>query len=253
MNKCLLPDRLEVFCINAAEAQLLHEDLFRNGSYFKHGITIEDDAVVFDVGANIGLFALAVHRRAKRVRVFCFEPLPPLFAVLEANVHLHAVDAQLFPFGFSAAAGQASFTFYPHNTALSGQYADPAEEEQLARRILTNKRPGIEPFLDRLMAGKFQAQSFPCELRRMSDVIAEQGVTRIDLLKIDTEKAEADIIAGMNDVDWSIVRQVVMEVHDLGGRLQAIRDLLHRHGFRTVVDRTPGFEGTDIYDLFAMR
>lgn len=253
MKKCSLPDGLKIFCVNPAEAKLLHEDIFQNGSYFKHGITVEDGAVVFDVGANIGLFALAVHRRARGVRVCCFEPMPPLFEILAENVKLHGIEAALFPFALSSAPGHADFAYYPQNTALSGQYADAAVEEELARRILRNKRPDIEPFLDRLMEGRFATHSYSCEMRRLSDVISEQGIRRIDLLKIDTEKAEADVVSGLTDADWGKVRQVVMEVHDLNGRLDWMREILHRQGFTTCVDQTQGFEGTGVFDLFAFR
>jgi predicted RNA methylase len=41
---------------------------------------------VFDVGANIGLFALeALKRSGGTARVLCFEPLPSTFDVLEKN------------------------------------------------------------------------------------------------------------------------------------------------------------------------
>lgn len=38
-------------------------------SYLQHGLVVEDDAVVIDAGANIGVFSLHCLREAKGVQV----------------------------------------------------------------------------------------------------------------------------------------------------------------------------------------
>ena len=53
-----------------------------------------------------------------------------------------------------------------------------------------------------------------CRLRRLSDVMKEQGVERIDLLKIDVERAEEEVLGGIEDEDWEKIDQIVMEAHD---------------------------------------
>jgi len=45
-------------------------------------------------------------------------------------------------------------------------------------------------------------------------VLREHGVEQIDLLKIDAEKAELDIINGIDDHDWPKIKQIVLEIHD---------------------------------------
>ena len=55
--------------------------------YFDVGASLSRGAIVLDVGANIGAFAIAAARRCEgEVRLFCFEPVPPLFRALERNL-----------------------------------------------------------------------------------------------------------------------------------------------------------------------
>ena len=253
MNRFPLAKDFEVFCLSKAEAALLYEDVFVENGYFRHGIHLGASPVVFDVGANIGLFSLYVHRHCRNSKLFCFEPLPPIFGVLEANIALHGVDARLFACGLSAVRGVATFTFYPHNSALSGQYADRSEDEGLARNILKHRDPEIERDLDILLEGKFASERFMRPLATLSEIMEQHKVDRVDLLKIDVEKAEADVLDGIAPHDWSRIRQVVLEAHDRQGKLSHIVALLQKHGFKTVVEQNPNFRGTCVYDVFATR
>ena len=96
------------------------------------------------------------------------------------------------------------------------------------------------------------------KLRRLSDVIREQGVERIDLLKVDVQRAELDVLRGIDETDWPKIRQVVMEVHDAPGeategRLGEISGLLARRGFAVEVEQDSLLVGTDRHNLFAVR
>ncbi|HBQ09871.1 MAG TPA: FkbM family methyltransferase, partial [Myxococcales bacterium] len=47
------------------------------GEYFDCGATVGAGDTVFDVGANVGAFAIEAARRAESdVSLFCFEPVP---------------------------------------------------------------------------------------------------------------------------------------------------------------------------------
>jgi hypothetical protein len=45
---------------------------------------------------------------------------------------------------------------------------------------------------------------------------------RVDLLKIDVERAELEVLNGIEQSDWSKIKQVVMEVHDTDKRLEKV-------------------------------
>ena len=76
----------------------------------------------------------------------------------------------------------------------------------------------------------------------------------VALLKVNVEKAECDVLAGLDARDWPRVRQITMQVHDLdAGRVAAVRRDLERRGFAVAVDQDPLLAGTEIFDLFAWR
>ncbi|HYG62000.1 MAG TPA: FkbM family methyltransferase, partial [Thermoanaerobaculia bacterium] len=248
-----LPNGLEVACLNRNEADLIYQEIFADETYLAHGITLGDGAYVFDVGANIGLFSLFLSGRFHDLRLFAFEPIPPTFEVLRANVELYGIDAMLFPCGIAERSGEAEFTFYPHWSAMSGAHADQAEEEAVSRVALVNQDHRLEEHSDDLLAARFaEKRVYTCRLRTLSEVIRETGVGRIDLLKVDAEKSEENVLAGLLDRDWERIAQLVVEVHDTGGRLDRVRALLAEHGFAVVVDQDAPLRGTAIYNLYAI-
>lgn len=77
------------------------------------------------------------------------------------------------------------------------------------------------------------------EVCTFSRVKRELGVATIDLLKIDVEGAELDVLRGVGEDDWTSIRQVIAEVHDVDGRLAACCELLEARGFSVVVEPEP--------------
>src|SRR5262249_11759853 len=108
-----LPNNLAVVHLNRNETDFLYEEMFDVQAYFKHGITTRDGDSIFDVGANIGLFSLAAHLRARNVQIYAFEPSPLVFDLLKTNMQLYSVDARLHRAGLSREKKSMPLTFYP--------------------------------------------------------------------------------------------------------------------------------------------
>ena len=206
-------------------------------------------------------------RSAPGARVYAFEPLAPIFDVLRINAELYAPGTRLFPFGLSDSERVERFTFYPRYTMMSGQshYAGPDSEVEVVKRYLENQRASgsaeatvlIEE-AEELLAGRFEGRVLEARLRRLSDVLRETGVERIDLLKVDVQRAELDVLRGIDAADWPRIDQVVMEVHDAPGdesegRVPEILALLDAHGFDAVAEQDELLHGTDRYNLYAVR
>jgi amino acid adenylation domain-containing protein/FkbM family methyltransferase len=247
-----LPNNMEVAHLNKNETDTIYQEIFENQSYLKHGITLRDDSCVFDVGANIGLFTLFVQQRYPQARVYAFEPVPPIFEKLRINALLHGPNVKLFECGLSNEAKSANVTYYPKMSAMSGVYANRSMDEQTVRNYLMNQDGLATEFADELLEGRFNSQSFDCELKKLSDVISEQGIERIDLLKIDVEKSELDVLAGVDEEDWKKIRQIVVEVHDLDGRVARVTELFKRRGYSVAVDREADLAQTDLYNIYAI-
>ena len=195
LRQLSLPDGLTVFSLNADETRFVHREVFADRCYLQHGIELRDGDCVFDVGANIGLSAVFFHRERKSVRIFAFEPSPVACECLKANIELHGVNARVFECGLSRKSGTAEFTFYPGNTVLSGFHADLEADRSTTKAYMVNS--GFSPKkADLFLSFLFKQVTFPCRLRTLSEIIDEERVTRIDLLKIDAERSERERFGG---------------------------------------------------------
>jgi 31-O-methyltransferase len=220
-------------------------------TYLQNGVQVGEGDVVLDVGANVGVAAafFAAHCGAKLVH--SFEPVHPVFEVLREN--LESLPAcRVHNYGLSSAAGQATITYYPGAAAMSGLYADPSRDRELVRTVLLNRGLSDEEAEERL-AGRYEPQVLECELRTLSSFLRDEGMLHVDLLKIDVERAELDVLGGIDETDWPKIEQVVIEVHDDGGRRVSIAESLTSRGFRVAGEQEAAMRGTCVQMLYATR
>jgi phthiocerol/phenolphthiocerol synthesis type-I polyketide synthase E len=260
VRRHLLPNGIEVSYQSKAELLQFYDDIFEKRIYTRGGISLRDGDIVFDVGANVGLFTVFVALSCPGSQVFAFEPAPPIFGILQANVASYGDRIRLFPCGLSNRAGSAELTFYPSTSGMSSFYPDEGEETAALRTLISNQLASGKPGVARLMEHeaewleqRLRHELWTCPLKTLSQIVHEEGVTRIDLLKIDAEKSEMDILAGIAPEDWQKIEQVVMEAHERGDRRQQIEGLLRRHGFAGRWEQDELYRGSDRYNLYAIR
>jgi 31-O-methyltransferase len=252
MRQLTLPDGLSVFSLNADETRFVHREVFGDRSYLQHGIELNDGDCVFDVGANIGLSSVFFHRERKGVRIYAVEPSPAAFECLKANIELHGVNARVFECGLSRESGTAELTFYPANTVCSGFHVNLETDRGTTKTYMVNS--GLSPrAADMFLGILFKKTTFPCRLRTLSEIVDEERVTRIDLLKIDAERSEREILEGIRAEHWSMIRQVAVEVQDEVGGLDEVLRLLVEHGFQVATKQDPLLKGTAVFMVFATR
>lgn len=63
MTQATLNDGTKVFCLRKPEAKMLDHHV---DGYLQNGIKINDGDVVFDVGANVGVFGIRATQKAKK-------------------------------------------------------------------------------------------------------------------------------------------------------------------------------------------
>jgi amino acid adenylation domain-containing protein/non-ribosomal peptide synthase protein (TIGR01720 family)/FkbM family methyltransferase len=255
-----LPNDMVIADLNEHETAFQYAEIFEDETYLRHGIELGEGDCVFDVGANIGMATLFFHSRRANLRIYAIEPVPALVDVLRFNIDLYGIDAVVLPVGLSAASSEAKIVYYPGYSIMSGLYADAREEAETVRTVMRNRELAgdagvgeLLPHLDEFLERRFSGEAVSCRLRRLSDVIREQGVERIDLLKIDVQKSELDLLEGIDPEDWRKIRQIVLEVHDVEGRLAGVKELLSRMGFDLVVEQEASLGGTDRHHVYASR
>ena len=243
------------------------------GRYYKHGIEVRAGATILDVGANVGLFAITAARAAPDLRILCFEPVPLLFEALQRNLAAHAPTAVAHRVALARTGGTASIAFNPFSTVTGSLCPDAvhqasdrdaslmawaiaglADLERVRPSMLTRASraglahpatawPTLAALLPLIAFVELRARLFtrrqPCELRRLSDVLRAYGRPEVELVKVDVEGAEEDALGGIDEDDWPLLRQLVIEVHDVDGRLDRMTAQLQSRGYRTVRDREP--------------
>jgi amino acid adenylation domain-containing protein/FkbM family methyltransferase len=254
-----LPNGVLIVHKNPTEIEFTYSEIFEEQSYLRHGVDLPDGAVVVDVGANIGLFSLFAGMTCRNARILAFEPIPETHEMLRINAALYDLDITAFNLGLGSRPQTVAFTHYPHVSIFSGRFADAEREREVIRAYIRNsgdRRAGAPPSAEEVEAvlrERFQGVQVACRLCTLSQVIREQGLDRIDLLKLDAEKSELDILEGIEADDWPKIRQVVMEAHDIDGRLQRIAALLRENGFQVAVEQESVLENTHLYNVFAVR
>jgi FkbM family methyltransferase len=263
-----LPSGMEVFCLDRNEASWLYEEV---KGYVSNGIELHPGAVVLDVGANVGMFALFVNQLLNNnVTVYSFEPIPTLFNILQSNIdRYNPKGLKAFCYGLAEHSATVEFEFYPNASALSNAFSGESVGKDLARDILV-RHPEHAPFpgrglrwfptgvrawvFDNFSEIFFKAERVTCQLRPLSEVIAEQQIDRIDLLKVDVEKSELTVLLGLQPQDWQKIQQAVIEVYDIDQRVDTIVNLLKSHGFTSItVKQEALFEGSQNFNVFARR
>jgi len=252
-----LPNGMVITYLNKNETDFGYREIFEEQDYLRHGITLDEGACIFDVGANIGLFTLFVSQICKDAVIYAFEPIPPVFEILRINAALYGLNVKLFECGISSEAKSETFTYYPHVSIISGRFADFTDEREVVKSFLLSQQIDASQTalsskeINELLAERLRSERVTCQLRTISDVIREQHVKRIDLLKIDVEKSELDVLAGIQEEDWPKIKQVVVEVNNTDGRLKRVTALLKRHGYDLTVRQHALLKDTGLYDVYA--
>lgn len=254
-----LPNGISIVQKNRRETEFSYNEIFTDHIYCRHGITIDPGAVVIDAGANIGLFSLYAGMSADNVTVYAFEPLAPIHRLLAATISLYpSMSIYTFRQGLSSAEKEVTFTYYPYNSMLSGCYGELSEDRDVVEKALRIQleKDGdriTADTLEELLKDRMQAERHLCSLTTVSALIRREKIDHVDLLKIDVEKSEMDVLSGIEEQDWSKIRQLVVEVHDLDNRLSAVCTLLSGHGYQVRIEEEKTLKATGLYNVYAFR
>jgi len=267
MQSATLPDGRTISCVNAYEVDFSVHEIFSE-DLSAHGLQLPPDGVYLDVGANIGLFSLYLRDHCPTARIIAFEPMPAVFAALECNLAAMTPPGLAVPLALGAEAGWAEFDYFPGVAALSTQNHEVGKTMSAGlRRLLGGQQAGddVQDILDKTGAAEAVADTAflddllrPETVRAQIDTLSAQmaalGVDAVDLLKIDTEGAEREVLAGLAESDWPKIRQLLVEVH-LGAEVtEAMAAELQGRGFRTSIGQHPLSQGgAAVFHIYAAR
>ena len=171
------------------------------------------DDVLWDIGANVGVFALYA-AAARGARVVAFEPSAPNFFVLTRNVQLNGLSERITPYCLAVAERTELAT-------INLDSADPgAAMSQFGGAGVKSRYSNAPTFLTHGMAGV-----------SIDDLVDRFGTPRPTAIKIDVDGLEWPILrGGERTFSHPRVRSVMVELsltHD-DERNRAIEWLLDR-------------------------
>lgn len=183
--------------------------------------------------------------------VLAFEPVPQIHELLLKNLTLHNVpsrDVVVHRYALGAeSATTKSLTYFPN---APGNSTFVPSEKELLRKALPEEH--FQRMIDRSSAG---AKAVDVPLERLSHFLdGYHDLKQIDLLKVDVESWELDVLLGIEDKHWELVKAAAVEVSGLSGLLGDIEDLLRTKGFSTRTERASwSYDTAPSYTVLAQR
>ena len=262
LDRCLLPNGLEVAHLNRHETDYLYQEIFEDHCYLRQGIRLPSNATVIDVGANIGLFSVFIRSRFPQATVFCFEPNPVAFRVLSANCEAYGPRLHPFNVGVSDQRAVARLGVYEKSSVFSSFHANAEEDRHSVEAVVRNvvrselgaTAESIDEYVRDLMTDRLKVQTFECRVVSVSDIIRENALKRVNLLKVDAEKCELEVLRGIEDTHWPLIDQIVIEVHDrTRNTLETVCEILTKRGFGCAVEEEAMLAGSGLCHVYAVR
>ncbi len=267
MKSFTLPNRQTIYVIDKFTAKDIYKEIYEENAYFREGLDIQPGATVIDIGGNIGLFSLYVLEKMPQIRLITVEPIPLIFDVLQANIQKFQppqASISLLNIGLAEKDKIAEFDFYPR--VPSDSTATPFDMEKQIQMLLAKSNKGFGRLFPNKfkvwVIGKFLRWMYTpikvnCQLKTLSQIIAEQKLDRIDLIKLDAENAEKEVVMGIVDEDWKKIRQMSIEVHTNipGGEtlMTDLTELLTSKDFSVVSDLHSRFSFVGVHMMYAKK
>ena len=262
LSRASLADGRVIAQLNKYETEYLYREIVIDKAYKRYDTVIQDNDTVLDIGANIGMFTMFAAQQANNVRIIAIEPSPTVLPILRANAAMYAPNSVVIGAGASDKKSEAEFTAYKKSSVFSSFSANEDDDHDAIAQIIRNTLIAsgykdeelIEQAVEELMVDRVESDKFICPLVSVSDVIDENKLTQIGLLKIDAEKSEEAILAGIRDDHWPIIEQVIIEVHKQSGfGVEGVLELFKKHGFICTEDEEQLLEDSGLVTLYAVR
>lgn len=147
--------------------------------------------MVLDCGGHIGTFSLYIKSHWPNTQILAVEPVPANQQLFHKNIQLNNLQGiTLLPLAISGRPGEF--------------YMDLSDKQFDAVNI-TSQKPVHNNFIT------IQAIS-------LKQLLEQQGITKVDLMKLDVEGAEYDIIPNSISELKSSVQRLIMEFHPAGDK-----------------------------------
>lgn len=142
---------------------------------------------IVDIGANVGSFAVFAAQACPDAKVYCYEPEERTFGLLKQNIGLNRLEGRVSALRSAVASIAGKRSLAVGSSSLDSSFH-------------------IIPAAPRLQ---------PVSCTTLKDILANEELDRIDLLKINCEGAEYEILEGCSPGDFDRIANIRLEYHNL--------------------------------------
>ena len=151
---------------------------------------IPNDAVILDIGANIGTFSIYAAMSARNVRLYSCEPMADFFRLLQANVRLNGLTEVVRCLNCAVGAADSERElFVPGRDLLFPTLVQPEHGETTSTTTV--------------------------RCTTLMSLLEANAIDRVDLMKMDVEGAEYEILYGASSACFDRIAAIRMEYHDV--------------------------------------
>ena len=150
--------------------------------YSSDKFKINNDDVVLDIGAHIGLFSLFASQFCKNGKIFCFEPIKENYEELLKNIEINNIQ-----------------NIIPFNNAVSSK-------TEKTKIYLNDDESGHSMFLE-------NSNYIEVDSISIDDIFKNNSIQTCNFLKLDCEGAEYEIIESLSKNYLQKIEKSVIEYH----------------------------------------
>ncbi len=263
MKEIKLPNGHRVFGVDNFTAKDVYKEIYEDNAYLQRGIQVHPGDVVFDIGANIGLFSMYISEKVPNLKIYAIEPIPQIFEALTANLANNPAVIKLYNVGLADKEGTLEFEFYPKVCTDSTPIPFNFEKQlQMFMNVMDKKwfaritpRGFRKWIFTKFLNSFYKPVKITCPLKTLSQIVAENTIKTIDLLKLDAENCEELVLHGIDGDDWGKIRQMAIEIHTNipNGEtiVNRIETLLKEKGYSFSLDDHARFSFIGVHMLYA--
>jgi FkbM family methyltransferase len=160
----------------------------------------ENAEVVFDVGANTGVYSLMAKAISPKARVYAIEPVSRVIERLKENNTLN--DFDIIPV-------QKAFSNFDGKAIIYDTNADHIYSVTVNKNLNDWARPVSE---------------IEIETMKLNTYIKQNNITKIDLMKLDVETHEPEVLEGFSDYFSKFRPTLLIEIlnNEVGEKVQKL-------------------------------
>ena len=159
--------------------------------YYSRKVSLCDNDVVIDIGANLGRFSIPIFFAHPRIRVFAYEPDPYNYACLQTSVRANRLDNSRFKIN--------QLAVYDKKETVNFSASCTSTRSSIAAVNFPLSGTGTT--------------SFSVETTTLNDIFEKNNLGTCKVLKIDCEGSEYKVLETTPDTIFSRVENIILEIH----------------------------------------